>query len=792
MHSSNCLDLLYVCVLVFQATALKFNRVTSSTTGFTESDCHELYKKAIDEGPSVTLHIAKAMTIGPPRAGKTSFRHLLLGQPLPEVSTSTDVMKTAEIVNLNTDSKFFQIQNEDTWVTVNEVDGLHSILSHLKQKVEKANAGDDTVVQEVTKVKHADSVQAPTEVIEPQALLHLAHSSDLPTTSEPEQHMVKQPITPISIGEDGSLASTAAKEVFNILQSSNFSKITIDNAKLLQFLDCGGQLAYLDILPIFTTIPAIYIHVFDLSQGLDACPMDQICLHKEQGEVYSRDQSPLSVCEMMSQSVMNIEALAHRKVQLPDGVMLSEHPQPHIVFVGTHLDELAMKSPKNDFRATFDGTNIRLKSVLQSKSVERMVVRNSKRKLPAMFFPVACKQNIHSDEYSLFSVTELKTRTKQFVSDVKVQVPVKWYVYQMLQLSHNKEKRTPVHLYGNLYRYCFNTGVVKGVKEFHTMVTYFHALGLLIHVCTDDDIHNEDSTCHVFTNPSYLFENISKLFRVQFMDEDRCEGSLRLLKLMGKLQTKALRELDVDDTHLDYNTFMNVLVHFFIGADIVGSRDRTLFIPSVLPIVPASKQVAPKQSLHYAITFLNQNGDSHDKRDSFLPCGVYIGVIARLQSVEHWEIIDYESMSRLNASFRIKAESTFAYLFNCSSHIRVELENCDGQKARIYRDTVLTAVAKSYCFLYHAKPTKGKPCETCQEHPLLELGQTCSHCEKPSHIAKLEVVCGEAKTVCCPRKAKLTELCREQQELFGDLQHDVSVYVLRNTARTIERMCSYL
>ena len=77
--------------------------------------------------------------------------------------------------------------------------------------------------------------------------------------------------------------------------------------------------------------------------------------------------------------------------------------------------------------------------------------------------------------------------------------------------------------YGDLYKSCHLTKVVNDLKEFHTMIAYFHALGLLIHACKyDAGTYCEDSTCLVFTDPSYLFENISKLFHVQFLDEIRC------------------------------------------------------------------------------------------------------------------------------------------------------------------------------------------------------------------------------------------------------------------------------
>ena len=771
----------------------------SMVKGFTENECHALYQAAIASNPTITLHIAKAMTIGPPRVGKTALRHLLLELPLPEVSISTSVMKTAETVRIlssdettsaenqlpraaNADMELIHIGCEDEWVLVNETSGILSLLSHLNEQVmDTVKHGDlipEAAMAQVQshEVECANSAPVLSELIQPEAQSCLTHTDSEPAPSEPEQDKVTQPIASTSASataEETTQVSAVVNQLYELLQTPDVANIILPDAKLLQFLDCGGQLAYHDILPIFSTIPAIYLHVFDLTQDLAAYPEDQICLSTAEGEVPLHSQSPLSVADMMSQSVMTITSLADKRVQLPEGVLLSEPPKPHIVFVGTHLDELTKKC--NNIKPTFDATSETLHSVLKSEphSVEAMVVKNRDKRLPAMFFPVSCKQSVHSDVGSL-AVKQLKRRIKTFVSEVKVKVPVKWYIYQMLEISCVKEQRAPVHKYSDLFRSCFCMEFVGDVMEFHTMITYFHALGLLIHACNKEaHWHSEDSACLIFTNPSYLFENVSKLFHVQFQEEIRCEGSLHKLKREGKLTEKTLKDLKVDSTQMTYKAFMDVLVTFYIGADIVdstGNEDRTLFIPSVLPVKQISRPVAAEQSCHFVIAF---------NEKPFVPCGVYAGAIARLQSLEDWMIITASgTLSRSNASFGIAVEDT-VYLFNCSSHIRVELNDCDGQKAQKYRDEVLMAVTKSYCFLFHAKPMEGQLCTTCWEHPYLELGLTCHYCEKKSdHIATLRLEDGEAKTVRCTITKNTRKLCEEDLELFGCIQNNVSVHGL--------------
>ena len=688
------------------------------------------------------------------------------------------------------DSDLIHIDSGDRWVLVNDTSGILSLLSHLRKRVDKAKHSDGRQIRAAnwvqSQVKDSGTVQAASEVIQPQTQSRLTNAG------------FKQPTAttfPGTAVEDNTHVLAAASQLYQLLQTPDIANITLPDAKVVQFLDCGGQLAYHDILPIFTTIPAMYLHVFDLTQDLTAYPEDRLCLDTTEGEVRSHVKSPLTVAEMMTRSVMTIESLANKKVQLPKEVLIGEPPQPRIIFVGTHLDELAQK--EKNLKSAFENVNKALQSALCSEShhMEEMVMKNLDERLPAMFFPVNNHQSIHSEfgylasigqlmgriktffspvkekEVGNLAIQQLKGRMKTLVSGVKVKVPVKWYLYQMLELSRSKERPTPVHTYGDLYKLCHRKLAVDDLKEFHMMITYFHALGLLIHAC-NDDAHSEDSICLIFTDPSYLFENVSKLFHVQFLDESRCEGSLRRLKFEGKLTEETLRDLKVDSSQLDHKAFMDVLVHFFIGADLKdrsGNEGRTLFIPCVLPIDDSSQPVATEEFLHFVITF--------DEKP-FIPCGVYAGAIARLQSLPQW-IISTASISRSHAKFGVAAMDT-VQLFNCSSHIRVELHACDRKKTQLYRDTVLTVVSESYCFLFHSKPTRGQPCPTCREKPYLVLGLTCHDCleKKTNHFAILQVEDGVAKAVRCQATLNPLKLREEHMDLFQDIQHDVSVHCI--------------
>ena len=742
--------------------------------GFTEDICSELYQKAINDGPTITLHIAKAMTIGPPRVGKTCFRHHLLGQQPPECNPSTPVMKTAETISLS----FVQPSKDDQgWIPLSAASGIMSLLEHLRE--------DTVLTNEAASHEQAEAPSSPTEV--PSPISHkdlelkdivsalpdrpVGNASPVPTA------LPDRPVgnaSPMPKSKADFLAPTASlvdeepqvehtsddiqfliNEMHKLLKSvKDQDKIALPDAHLLQFIDCGGQLAYHDILPIFVNIPAIHLHVFNLTVELTECPEDCIC--NEDGSNGLSAKSPLTIAQMMARSVLVIEDLACKKVQLPKEVAAEGTPQPSVAFVGTHYDTFCAKYG--------DQTEAKLKDISRElhKSVRIRHVKfmqHAHSKLPPMFFPInnyekkETEKATGDDDRSSLSTSLLKKAIKKEVVGVKIKVPVKWYLYQLMQWGMKERKE---QTYGELCKSCASVGLTdKG--DIYAMVTYFHALGLLLHHCRNESTkHIEDAEgckCLVFTDPSHLFENITKLYRVQFMREEEAHGCLHYLKKHGKLTNDALTRLEID---IDHNCFMDILVHLFIGADIecsVSARSRSLFVPSVLTNSIDSTGLSEtgttrhEHSVRFAIAFTH-GIDTSDNR-TFIPCGVFTGMIARLQSTNDWEYC-CDSISRLHVEFLVSKYTV--KLYDHATHIGIVLKSENGKKEAVeevvedfvqYCDTVIEATANSYCFLFHSNVTErplSKACDDCTARPYLILGRTCPNCTEPEdlHFLKLQ------------------------------------------------------
>ena len=708
---------------------------------------------------------------------------------------------------------------DDEWVVVNSDSGLLSLLTLLQQKMDAADTqiqsnmvdASGSVVCETT-MAMLPSTPSSLEDMHCAPIEDLGHSDiSLPEAGESSESMHNeepiqiQPLDdiPLSLVEKNSESMhfeepiqfptveeisqpiievdsnpfAMIQQLHQELQKPGIATVVLPDAHLIQFLDSGGQLAYHDILPIFVNIPAIYLHVFNVAKELTECLVDELC--SAGGRRMFSAKSALSVADMITRSAMTVQSLAGKKVRLPQEVNCeSKLSKPHIVLVGTHLDKL--EQDEEDPSMKLMAINETLCTALRSKlhDLEGMVVTNTK--CHYMFFPVNNKHQPgkHCKCKHCRAVNRLKKEiTKQAMEDaVKVEVPVKWYLWQLLELSQGQEK--PLHSYCELYQQCKEEGSVADIGEFHAMVTYFHALGILVHLCEADVGHTEDSDCLIFTNPSYLFENISKLYQVQF-EKSGTQAKITL-KHEGKLTKEALRDLKVDEGQLDYDRFMNLLVQLFIGAEVKSDEGvRTLFVPSVLTNPEDAVAIGARpleQFLCLAITF---------KGTSYIPCGVFTGVAARLQSAPEWKIRT-RSSSRMCMEFAVGTEATVT-LCDHATHVSMKVDRCDGIRLEEYQEycsTVVKATADSYCFLFHSKAAKdphdGTCCE-CRDSPYLILGQTCQMCPtqssatpKTPHFAELKMKKGVPWSVRCHDTDKPKVLSEFEQVTFQNISHYVS------------------
>ena len=219
-------------------------------TGFTHDECCTEFRKAVTDHATIRLCIVKVMTVGPARVGKTWLRNLLLEQ-VQEHSHSTPVVGSALTVSAFDDKRKVMsdtVSASNTRWTV--IDTPNHITAYLRllQRGEYISGLGYKVEEEVRQSSGQGAVEP-----------HV----------QPQSHATQGQI---------SAKQSVVSWIYDAIRTGDFEQKHIDlcNARLIQFMDTGGQLAYHDILPVFITTPAVYLHVFNLSQPLDEYPQDTL------------------------------------------------------------------------------------------------------------------------------------------------------------------------------------------------------------------------------------------------------------------------------------------------------------------------------------------------------------------------------------------------------------------------------------------------------------------------------------------------------------------------------------
>ena len=327
--------------------------------------------KAIEEGEGDLVQ-SNIVLHGPPGAGKSSVKRLIVGlPPLPkEEHASTDIMeKAVRAISTSQMTHFKVIENEELiGMIANEVD-------HYKPQIkkEKKQSNNQTTMKPApvsTTVNISSSLQCDEEFPPPQV----------------------------------SLKAASAQSVMNRLSKAN-GPVKIFDSHWHHVVDSGGQPQFQDILPLVYRNPSFNIVVVRLTDGLDTKP--KVCFYEEGQNVYelpdhlalSNRQSIVSMCQMAA----------------------SQAPAPCVMIVGTHKDMLGRDSEAKirEWNQGLAGIKEEFGNVLIPKSVEEIIFAVN----------TMAPEGAERKEYTKELQECITANTEQHALPVKV--PLRWFAYQL-------------------------------------------------------------------------------------------------------------------------------------------------------------------------------------------------------------------------------------------------------------------------------------------------------------------------------------------------------------------------
>ena len=760
------------------------------------------YQKVLKECSSVKLRLAKVLTTGPPRVGKTWLKSLLLGQSPPFKILSTPVMEKAVTISVpdkaQSESQYCRDRillssSSSGWRVVDDMTNFKSILavpklygSKKEKNTTKQEKLEHVAVQQVG--QRNGSFKDPSSGVFHQS----QQQQQMETVSGGKDSL---PLVKVNHEDYKQYSDEMVMAAVHKVSHKDIGELDLEDQKWVQFIDTGGQLSYHDILPFFLTTPAVYLQVFNMSQPLDSHPTDAMMF--ESGQV-SSEKSPFTNKELLIRSLMSIHSLSEisENIQRIDrGYAPDLHLLPittlhssstQVLIIGTHKD----KVPPSELARTIDSVSKSIKEVVKDKPFKNNVIVHPES--GHYFHPVnnaLYREDVDESLDAHQLVQFIRERIAKCCDRTQCTIPVPWLLCQSV-LSIESPK--PFYSYGDFLTFCLQRKYVKDSSECAAMVHFFHTLGLFFHHHTGlpgevdhliPGVDDTQSTCLVFIDPSYLCRNITKLYTVQY--EPHPSGSKRKLKEEGILSLHTLQEVEID-ADLSGEWLLGLMSSLGITAALPERKtpkkgqNPEYFMPSVL--LPSTEITLPERSTTskvLAVSFKDKN---------YIPCGVFPAMVTNLLAFPKWSILT-EWSSRTTMHFEVSG-ADYVKLVETNSFIKLEVSSGDQTLTPShycsYRDTVLTALERSYSSLYKVEDTAG----------ILVVGMVCpmeEHHGSGSHFARLSVH-GHSYFLRCSGSIKPLHQGQEEYSLlFSRLSHKVrSSLGYPYKAKNVQQFASHL
>ena len=367
--------------------------------------------------------------------------------------------------------------------------------------------------------------------------------------------------------------SINAREKFDSIlsQVSKFSLVhqssTVDQQPhlLMHFWDCGGQPAFLEILPVFLTSRTIFLLHFDASKDLNSKWQS---VHHIDGTRYDGEVVGVSTLSYMLSWMANVHG--HLMKYGEDG---SVPEYPRMFCIGTHGDLLSDKKKKqviSELASHYLGKDY-------AKLIsDTLIIDNTSSGKGELEDP-----NINKMRSAIIDITKNK---------LIVKTPIGWVLFRKVLEALN-ENIVSLSL-------AIDVGAVCKIppKDVPQVLLFYHDLGAVLYypqLCGLKD--------KVIVNPKFFVDALGEIFT--FEGSTTYQGHTKewqtfyqygiLIQSLYVAVWKECGDLKPED-------FIEVLLHFRLAAkvhidneSICSSRYKQYFIPSILKLCQDDTAVAP-------------------------------------------------------------------------------------------------------------------------------------------------------------------------------------------------------
>ena len=479
----------------------------------------ESYKRALADGER-NVPYARVMLLGTAGVGKTTFKRSLMKLPFERDTTSTGL---SDIYRIRPFGHEWKTLKDDQWKVATYKDELEE-MAHLLSSIYKDNLGVQS---------QSDAIKASLLYDTTSAQLSLDVAED--QIEEMEERKVNKILS----------------EAIDLINSQ-----TATNTYAQPFLhiwDCGGQPAFLELLPAFLTPRTLFVLMFDASRGLNEGWRS--VLNKDGHEKFLEEVN-ITTLELMLSWMANIHG------HLAKGNQGKSFPgYPRILCIGTHGDRLESEEQRSALKSELES---HIKGKAFRELIENVFIVDNTTSGFLMF-----------EDRNLADIRRIiSTFTYERLI---VKTPVSWVLFRKViqALEENVVSLEEAHI---IARACKISP-----DDVLKVLLFYHDLGALLFYPHIKGFHNK-----VVVSPKYFVDVIGKLFTV-----DRCNVKFDVMDMWEKFQEngilieplyKSIWEQS-DDFHPD--ALINLLVDFRIAAEVrTGIHHdpsiKQYFVPAIL------------------------------------------------------------------------------------------------------------------------------------------------------------------------------------------------------------------
>ena len=365
------------------------------------------------------MSYGRVMFLGPAAVGKTSLRHGLMNQPLPDKPDSTILAQTRPVKY-----SWVKIASNDSaqqrcMAEVTEEDELDEEAQLIVIAKDKPNALPNRL-STCTSEPHFQSLEAPSH-------------------EEVKKHKLK----------------VLAKATYKQSQHTDYQEMW------LHLWDCGGQPVFLDVLPAFLSSRTMFLLMFDASRSLNS-PFKVSIYNKGK----RKDDAVLEITtlSLLQKWIASIHARFGNTEQ--QGMVPG---YPRIILVGTHGDQLAPGQPFEEKKRLASEILHQLDASFEGKGYADMVLGTGL---------VVDNTTAGKGALADSGFKELHSAIFTFVHEkLSTETPVSWVHFRKVLQLHTK-KMKPVIKLDEVYSIAAECHVPEG--EVHSALLFYHELGVFL------------------------------------------------------------------------------------------------------------------------------------------------------------------------------------------------------------------------------------------------------------------------------------------------------------------------